>query len=252
MCNTVYSLTNVNYSYYGKKALSNINLSIKEGECIAILGANGSGKSTLLKILDALYLPKEGNIEIFGKIINEKLLKDNKFNKNLRTNIGFVFQDPDSQLFLPTVEDEIAFAPRQLGYSEKEVKKIVLNISNELNLTKLLDNYPFRLSEGEKKKTAIASIYTLNPKIWLLDEPIFSLDPKTQWWIVEFLKTLKSKGKTIVVATHNIGLAKIIADKCCILNEEHEIEIFDKTESVLKDKKLLERANLIHPLGLII
>lgn len=252
MDENIFKLDGVSYCYFNKiKAVENISITIKKSESIAILGANGSGKSTLLKIFDGLYFPKIGKVEAFGKILNEKTLRDKEFNRFFRKNVGFVFQDPDAQLFLPTVRDEIAFAPIQLGYSEEETSKLVEKAAKELNLEKLLDKYPFKLSEGEKKKVALSSIYTLNPNVWLLDEPILSLDPKTQWWIVDFIKQLKNNKKTIIVATHNIGFAKLIADKCCILQDDHKMAIFDETDYVLKQKELLEKANLIHPAGII-
>ncbi len=249
---SIFLLKGVDYSYYGKDiALKNISLEIYKSECFAILGANGSGKSTLLKILDGLYFPKKGSVVAFDEPLSEKAFNNEGFKEFFRKKVGFVFQDPDSQLFLPTVKDEIAFAPMQIGYSKDKIKSLVSEIAKELGIEGILDKYPFRLSEGEKKKVAIASVYTLNPDVWLLDEPIFSLDPKSQWWIVDFLKELKIKKKTIVVATHNLGFAKMIADRCCVLNDNHEIAAIGDIESVLKNKSLLEESNLIHQSGVI-
>ncbi len=252
MIKKIFEIENVSFCYFNNiPAIDDISFSVEEAKCVVLLGANGSGKSTLLKILDGLYFPKRGTVKAFGKVINEKSLKDKSFNRFFRKSVGFVFQDPDAQLFLPTVRDEIAFAPIQLGFKKDELDELIEHIAEQLNIKKLLDKSPFRLSEGEKKRIAIASIYTLDPEVWLLDEPIFSLDPKTQWWIVELLKSLKMKNRTIVVATHNIGLARIIADYCCVLGEDHRLHGFGKADDILGDKTLLESVNLIHPSGII-
>ncbi len=248
---SVFVLKDVSYSYHSRfKALERINLEIEKSTCTVILGANGSGKSTLLKIIDMLILPDNGEFFAFGRKIDKKAIKDEKFNEFFRKSVGFVFQDPDTQLFLPTVRDELAFAPIQMGYSKDKIEEIVIKVSEEMGIADILDKFPFNLSEGEKKKVAIASIYTLNPDVWILDEPIFSLDPKTQWWVVDFLKHLKEKNKTIIIATHNIKLAKLLADKCVIISPDHKIAKISDT-SILDDKDTLIENNLIHPMGIL-
>ncbi len=248
---SVFVLKDVSYSYHSRfKALERINLEIEKSTCTVILGANGSGKSTLLKIIDMLILPDNGEFFAFGRKIDKKAIKDEKFNEFFRKSVGFVFQDPDTQLFLPTVRDELAFAPVQMGYSKDKIEEIVIKVSEEMGIADILDKFPFNLSEGEKKKVAIASIYTLNPDVWILDEPIFSLDPKTQWWVVDFLKHLKEKNKTIIIATHNIKLAKLLADKCVIISPDHKIAKISDT-SILDDKNILIENNLIHPMGIL-
>ncbi|WP_022670743.1 energy-coupling factor ABC transporter ATP-binding protein [Hippea alviniae] len=247
----VFTLKKVSYLYNNRfLALEDINLNIEESKCTILLGANGSGKSTLLKIIDALILPSKGEAYAFNKKLTDKLIKSERFNEFFRKKVGFVFQDPDTQLFLPTVKDELAFAPLQLGYSNDKIEKTINRAAEDIGIKHLLDNFPFNLSEGEKKKVAIASIYTLNPDVWILDEPIFSLDPKTQWWVIDFIKQLKEKSKTIIIATHNIKLAKLLADKCIILSPEHRIaEISDA--SILDNKDILIKNNLIHPMGIL-
>ena len=248
---SVFVLKDVSYSYHSRfKALERINLEIEKSTCTVILGANGSGKSTLLKIIDMLILPDNGEFFAFGRKIDKKAIKDEKFNEFFRKSVGFVFQDPDTQLFLPTVRDELAFAPVQIGYSKDKIEEIVIKVSEEMGIAGILDKFPFNLSEGEKKKVAIASIYTLNPDVWILDEPIFSLDPKTQWWVVDFLKHLKEKNKTIIIATHNIKLAKLLADKCVIISPNHKIAKISDI-SILDDKDTLIENNLIHPMGIL-
>ncbi|WP_035587145.1 energy-coupling factor ABC transporter ATP-binding protein [Hippea jasoniae] len=248
----IFELENVSFSYFDSiKALDDISFSIREGLCTAILGANGCGKSTLLKILDGLYFAESGQVKAFGKQLSQKIFKDRKFNEFFRKKVGFVFQDPDSQLFLPTVKDEIALAFNQFGYDSDKTNEKVFEIASQLNLSDLLDKYPFNLSEGEKRKVSIASVYALNPDVWLIDEPIAFLDPKTQWWVVDMLKKLKSNKKTIVIATHNLRLVEMIADYCVVIGENHRLLTMGKTKDILADAELLIKANIIHPLGVL-
>ncbi len=248
---TIFLLKKIGYLYHNKfEALKEINLKIEKSKCTILLGANGSGKSTLLKIIDLLIEPTVGELYAFGQKIDKKILKNEEFNASFRKKVGFVFQDPDAQLFLPTVKDELAFAPMQLESSEEEIKKIVVKASEELGITHLLDKFPFNLSEGEKKKVAIASIYTLNPEVWILDEPIFSLDPKTQWWMVDFLKKLKEQKKTIIIATHSFKLAKLVADTCIIISPNHTVAYVGSPE-ILNDTEMLINNNLLHKNGLL-
>jgi cobalt/nickel transport system ATP-binding protein len=248
---SLFVLREVGYSYHrGAKALKGISFEIEKGSCSVILGANGSGKSTLLKILDMLILPQEGEFFAFDRKIDKKAQRDESFNAFFRKQVGFVFQNPDTQLFLPTVQDELMFAPLQMGYSKEDAKRLAKKAAEEIGIEGLLDSFPFDLSEGEKKKVAIASICTLDPEVWILDEPIFSLDPKTQWWMVSFLKKLKEEGKTLIIATHSIKLAELLADRCVVLSPNHTTAAVSDL-SILQDSELLIENNLIHPMGVL-
>ncbi len=246
MSEPVFELKDVAYRYpEGALALRGVTFAVEEGETVAILGANGSGKSTLLKLLDALYFPTEGEIRAFGVALEERLLQDEEWSFCFRRKVGLVFQNPDVQIFLPTVREEVAFAPSQLGMTHQEAERRVRAAMEDLGIASLADRPPYRLSDGEKKKVAIASVLSLSPEVWLLDEPTASLDPRTSAWMVEFLISLKEQGKTVVIATHDLETARTVADRVCVLGEDHRVVTVGTTEEVLRDSQLLMDANLI-------
>ncbi len=242
----VFDLCNVQYSYLdGFPVLKNINLKINRGEKICILGANGSGKSTLLKILCGLIFPIVGDFTAFGEKITEEKLENDNFSKQYHKKVGFIFQDSDVQLFCGSVWDEIAFGPLQLGLSKQEVVKRVEDTIHMLKIDTLRDRAPFRLSGGEKKKVAVASVLVTNPEVLILDEPTNGLDPKSQRWLVNLLIQLNKAGKTIVTSTHNLELVQEISDRVIVFSEDHQIVADGPTHQVLDDRDLLIRVNLI-------
>ena len=245
--NTVFETFNVSYSYIGNStALESINIKIEKGESVAILGANGSGKSTLLKLLDALYFPTDGKMKAFGTYIDEKRMRDKEFARKFHSKVGLLFQDPDVQLFLPTVWDEVIFAPLQLGMPKEDATEIVSLALNKLGLYHLKDRPPYHLSEGEKKKVTIASILTLDPDVWLMDEPTSSLDPKTQGWVIDFIIDLQERGKTIIVATHDLEIPYVATKRCYVLGENHRVIEEGLSVKILNNTNILLHANLIH------
>ncbi len=241
----IFRLDNVAYSYGRFTALESINLSIEKGDCLAVLGANGSGKSTLLKILDALIFPTRGTFCAFGAELKEDALKGD-YLKDFRMKVGFVFQEPDVQLFSPTVFDELAFGPLQLDMPPVEVKKRVEDLMEMLGLVSLRDRPPYTLSGGEKKKVAIASVLSLNPEVLLLDEPTNGLDPRTQVWLIELVEELKKLGKTFVITTHDLSLVEDLTERVVVLDESHTIVADGPSVEVLRDRDMLLRANIIH------
>jgi cobalt/nickel transport system ATP-binding protein len=244
---SAFEINDVSYSYDGKlPSLDHASLNIQVGECVTILGSNGSGKSTLLKILDGLYYPTSGSVCAFGKSLTEQSLMDEEFNFSFRRRVGLVFQDSDVQLFSPSVWDEIAFAPLQLGLSTQEVSQRVEAAMLELRIEKLRDRAPHRLSGGEKKRVALASVLSLNPEVWLMDEPTAGLDPRSQSWLIDFILEQREKGKTVITATHDLSIVETIADKVYILDEEHRIVAQGLPTDILADDELLIRCNLIH------
>lgn len=243
----VFDLEQVSFAYDGKQpALENINLKICAGECVVILGANGSGKSTLLKLLDGLYFPTQGTICAFGKPLSEDALRDDEYNFSFRRRVGLVFQDTDVQLFSPSVLDEVAFAPLQLGLSRAEVSQRVDSALAALRIEKLRDRAPHRLSGGEKRRVALASILTLDPDVWLLDEPTTGLDPRSQSWLTEFILEQRKIGKTVITATHDLDIAEKVATKIYVFDEEHHIVASGQPSDVLYNHELLHQCNLIH------
>jgi len=243
----IFEVKDVNYSCLGKfPALSGVNLEIRARERISVLGANGSGKSSLLHMLNGLVFPEKGEVRFLGRLLSEDVLRNEEFNSLFRRTVGLVFQNSDIQLFSPTVRDEIAFGPIQLGLSKEEMEERVNDLLGMLNIQHLSDRPPYQLSGGEKKKVAIASSLAVNPDVLLLDEPTSGLDPKTQSWLVDLLEELHRTGKTIVTATHDLNIVDRISDRTIVLGEDHTIAAVGKTSEILDDTPLLLSVNLIH------
>ena len=243
----VFEARNVSYAYEGMQvALDNVELTVNAGESLVILGANGCGKSTLLKLLDGLYFPSEGSITAFGEPLTEEALRDDQYNFAFRRRVGLVFQDPDVQLFSPSVLDEVAFAPLQLGFSRAEVNRRIDGALSALRIEKLRDRAPHRLSGGEKRRVALASLLTLEPEVWLMDEPTTGLDPRSQSWLVEFIQDQQRQGRTMITATHDLSIAEEIASRVCVFSEDHHIAATGKPAEILNDHELLHRCNLAH------
>ena len=247
MKDPIYELKEVCYRYHAAiPALDSMNLSIYPGESLAILGSNGSGKSTLLHMLDGLIFPSSGTLKAFKEVITEDKLETDSFRHFFRSRVGFVFQNPDIQLFCPRVFDEIAFGPLQLGLPNGEVIKRVDDVLEMLGITSLKDRTPTQLSGGEKKRVAIASVLSLNPQVLLLDEPTSSLDLRTRHWFIGVIDDLRKSGKTIITTTHDISLVKKIASRVVVLGEDHRLIADGMPPDVIADHELLHKANIIH------
>ncbi len=242
----IFELENVNYLYLNRiPALNNINISIEEGEQLAILGANGSGKSTLLKLLDGLIFPSSGVVKAYGKILTERILNGGgDFSQFFRRKVGLIFQNSEAQLFCPTVMDEIEFGP--LHISIENIHQRVHDVMDMLNIENLKDRAPYTLSGGEKKKVAIASVLSINPDVLLLDEPTDGLDPRSQVWFMELLIELRKTGKTIIIATHDLDIVEEVSERAIVFSEDHRIVANGETHAILNDTELLMKVNLIH------
>ncbi len=235
------------YAYLERyPALDDVSFSVRRGEKIALLGANGCGKSTLLKILDGLLFPDSGTFEAFGQPVIEDNLEDEQFSMGFRSRVGFIFQNSDAQVFSPTVREEIAFGPLQLGWGKKKVEKRIGDVLEMLDIRDLADRAPFQLSGGQKKRVAIASVLVMNPDVLLFDEPTAALDPRTQQWLIELIVELNAHGKTIVMATHDLDVLDVIADRCLVFSEDHRIVAEGPPREILADRELLLGVNLIH------
>jgi cobalt/nickel transport system ATP-binding protein len=242
-----FQLTEVGYGYgEGVVALRDLSLTIGMGETVAILGANGCGKSTLIKMLDGLIHPQQGRIEAFGEPLTEESLRDEKFAYRFRRRVGFIFQNSDAQLFSPTVKDEIAFGPLQMGLSVEETERRIRDVAHLLDITRLLERPPFQLSGGEKKRVAIAASLAVNPDVLLLDEPTNGLDPRSQYGLVELLVRLSAAGKTLITATHDLNIVPRIAARTLVFSEEHTVVADAASREILADLPLLLRVNLVH------
>lgn len=220
--------------------LKSITFNAKENESIGIIGANGVGKSTLLKLLVGLNLNYEGNISIEEIPVQKKTLN------RIRERIGYVFQDSDSQLFMSKVYDDIAFAPRNYGLSEEEVKKRVDKALEMVHIQNLKDKQIHKMSGGEKKMASIATIFSMTPDIILMDEPSISLDPKNRRNLINILNEFDHLK---IIASHDLDM---VLDTCerTILMADGKIIKDGYTKDILNDKNLLEENNLELPLSL--
>jgi cobalt/nickel transport system ATP-binding protein len=237
----------LNYSYLERfPALDDVSVSVRRGERLALLGANGCGKSTLLKVLDGLVFPTSGSYHAFGAEVTEESLEDEQMSQGFRSRVGFVFQNSDAQVFSPTVREEVAFGPLQLGFSVSETRTRTDDVLAMLGITELADRAPFKLSGGQKKKVAIATVLVMSPEVLLFDEPTAALDPRTQYWLLDLVEQLGAAGKTIVHATHDLEVLPRIADRCLVFDEAHHIVGSGTPAEVLSDRDLLLKVNLIH------
>jgi len=235
------------YAYLERfSALEDVSVEVRSGEKVALLGANGCGKSTLLKILDGLLFADAGTYRAFGELVTEDNLEDEQFSMGFRSRLGFIFQNSDAQVFSPTVREEIAFGPLQLGWPRRKIERRISDVLEMLEITELADRAPFQLSGGEKKRVAIASVLVMNPDVLLFDEPTAALDPRTQAWLVELILELNRAGKTIVMATHDLDILDVVADRCVVFSEDHRVATEGPPAAVLADRRLLLDVNLIH------
>ncbi|MBR2557244.1 MAG: ATP-binding cassette domain-containing protein [Methanobrevibacter sp.] len=234
---------NLTFTYPdGTEALKNVNIQIKKGEKIAIMGPNGAGKSTLFSHFNGLTEPTSGHIEIDGeKIVYEKedLLK-------VRQKVGIVFQDPNDQLFAPTVKEDVAFGPMNLGLDYDEVKKRITESLEMVGMTGFEEKTPHHLSGGQQKRVAIAGIVAMRPDIMILDEPTAGLDPEGVDKVLNILDELNKEGMSIVISSHDIEMVNEFADKIFVLYHGEIIAQGDRKE-IFSDKELLKKAHLKAP-----
>ena len=190
------------YPGFNDFVLRDVSLSVEHNESLMVVGENGSGKTTLLTLMAGLLRPERGSVLFEGKDIYSQL-------PGVRRRIGFVFQDPDDQLFNPTVYDELAYTVRQLGLGESDVRKLVMDVADRFGIKHLLNRSPFRLSYGEKKLVSLASAIVHNPDVLILDEPTAFLSRSRTEHISKILRDLHRQGMTMVVATHDMGMLNL-------------------------------------------
>ncbi len=240
-------LADIHYAYRDEiPALSGLSLTVRPGERVAVLGANGCGKSTLLKLMAGLIFPQKGSYRAFGREINDRLLARDPFGMFFRKEVGILFQNPDAQLFNPTVEDEIAFGPLQMNDPPADVREKVQQAIETFGIGSLASRATYELSGGEKKKVAIASVLVMDPQVLLLDEPTAGLDPRSSRALVDTIVEAEEKGKTVVTATHDLHVVSEIARRVVVFGEDSRILASGTPEEILTDRSLLLAANLVH------
>lgn len=217
----------------GQQGLKDINLVVYSAENLAVIGPNGAGKSTLLLHLNGI-LRGNNTIKVFGLPVEEKNLKET------RKKVGLVFQNPEDQLFSPTVFDDVAFGPINMGYSELQVKQRVAQALKLVGMDGYEQRSPHHLSVGEKKRIAIATVLPLNPELLVLDEPSSNLDPRSKWSLIEVVKRLPM---TKIIAAHDLELIRALCQRTIIL--DGGIIVADgSTTNILNDVTLLRAHGL--------
>jgi cobalt/nickel transport system ATP-binding protein len=240
----IFELRDVTYGYHEVTALDGLNLTIMPGERVALLGANGSGKSTLLSILDGLCFPEKGIVAFQGEPLREDRL-GGEVEFDFRRRVALVFQNPDVQLFNPTVFDEVAFGPLQMQWAKERIRVRVNEMLEQMEIAHLKNRSPHHLSTGEKKRVALASVLILDPEVLLLDEPTAALDPKSESQMIDFLVSCGGGKRTVVTATHDLDLVEDIADRCHVFQGGRIVAAGTPSE-ILNDHELLLSMNLIH------
>jgi len=242
---SLFGLRDVSFDYDGIGALRGLTLDIAKGERLVLLGANGSGKSTLLRLLDGLCFPSGGTINFDGQLLTADRLQDDAYALPFRRRVALVFQNPDVQLFNPTVFDEVAFAPLQLQWPKEQLLSRVNETMEWMGIAHLRDRPPYRLSGGEKKRVALASVVVLDPDVLLLDEPTATLDPRSQSQVIDLIQEWKGSEKTVITATHQLEIVEDIADRIVVL-QAGRMEANGMAADILHDHELLLRTNLVH------
>lgn len=229
----------VSFSYGKVKALGGISFEIPVGSKVALMGPNGAGKSTLISLLNGLELSQAGEVRLFGETVK----RDN--GERLRRRVGVVYQDPDDQIFSSTVEEDVAFGPRNMGVSEEEAEERVETALASVGMDGMRKRSPFELSYGQKRRVAIAGVLAMKPDLIILDEPMSFLDPKGRDELQALLEKMASAGMTVIVATHDVDFAAEWADRVLLLKDGRLLA--SGTVELLFDDGLIEQASLHLP-----
>lgn len=249
MSETILRTENLTYTYgaktpFEKTAVNNVNIEIKKGDIIGVIGHTGSGKSTLMQMLNGLITPTGGKVYLDGKDIyaNKKELR------SVRFKVGLVFQYPENQLFEETVKKDIAFGPKNMGLSESEIEERILKAAQFAGLREeLLERSPFDLSGGEKRRAAIAGVYAMDPEILILDEPTAGLDPMGREVLLSQITSYHNASEnTVLLVSHNMEDIVRIADKVLVMNSGKAV-MFDTTRAVFSRGNELEAMGMRLP-----
>lgn len=236
--NNIITFENVSFKYEKNiDILKAISFSINEGEKIGLIGANGVGKSTLMKLILGLEQGYEGQISVCGLDVSKKNLNE------IRKKVGYVFQDSDNQLFMHTIYDDICFGPTNYGFSKEEVEKRAYDAMNKVGCLSIKDKAVYKLSAGEKKQAAIASILSMDPEVVVMDEPESNLDPMNRRRLVSIINSLS---KTCIIASHDLDFIWEVTDKVILLGEGG-IKAFGNTKGILSDENLLGKYSFVMP-----
>ena len=231
----------VRFSYpSGVEALKGVSLTVKDGEFVAIMGQNGAGKTTLVKHFNGLLKPSSGSVRVNGVETKKTSVA------TLARNVGFVFQNPDHQLFSETVDAEIAFALKNFGYEADVIEKRITWAVNLLGLTQYRKTSPFMLSGGERKRVALASVLAWDPQILILDEPTIGQDHRQKENLRQFIMQMQTQGKTIVIVTHDVEFVAECNPRVMLMREG-KIVGDGAGKDILTNPELLEQSSIVLP-----
>ncbi|MHA1712766.1 MAG: energy-coupling factor ABC transporter ATP-binding protein [Candidatus Ranarchaeia archaeon] len=242
--NYLIQITNLRHVYpKGVVALHDITLNIEKGDCVAILGPNGSGKTTLLLHMNGILLPAKGKV-----LVNGFSTMDSRQLPHIRKAVGFVFQDPNDQLFMPSVIEDVAFGPLNQGYSKEEAVRKATDSLKLVGLNGIDKRNPAFLSFGQKKRVAIAGILAMDCPILVFDEPTSNLDPPGKKAVLDIIQDLNNNGRTIVFATHDVEVAAQIASRCVLLKQGKQVKV-GAAADILTDSGLLHEIGMPEPVS---
>lgn len=228
------------YQPMNHMALKHIDLTIKKNEFVAIIGQNGSGKTTLIKHLNGLHKPTSGQVIVGGTPVTDQKVSD------LAHYIGYVFQNPANQIFAETVEKEIAFGPKNLGFDQATINRLVDEALESQELTEFREEMPFMLGRGQLQRLAVASILSMDPKVLIIDEPTTGLDWRECVYVMEMVKKLNERGHTIIMTTHNMSLVSLYAKRVVVLRLGEKI-LDGPMDEVFSQSELLKSAYIKPP-----
>lgn len=241
MSHHIVEVRDLHYAYPdGHSALSGVSFRITHGETVAVVGANGAGKSTLLLHLNGCLIPQSGTVRIGDFPLTRKTLQ------HIRRTVGMVFQDADDQLFMPLVYDDVAFGPMNLGLPPEEVHQRVMDALTTVGAVHLKERPPYRLSGGEKRAVAIASVLSMSPDILVMDEPTSNLDPKSRRQLIDLLRTFHH---TVILATHDLDMVLDLCSRTIVL-DRGTVAADGPTGEILRNDELLDSTRLERPLRL--
>jgi cobalt/nickel transport system ATP-binding protein len=226
----------------GNQALYGVNLSIQKGERVALLGPNGAGKTTLVMHMNGIHPTSHGSIHVAGELVDSK---NRESIKQIRSKVGIVFQDPDDQLFMPTVGEDVAFGPYNMGLRGAELNRVVDEALELVGMSEFKDRPPHHLSFGQRRRVAVATVLAMKPEILILDEPSSNLDPASRRELADILRSLDI---TIVMVTHDLPYAFELCERSVILSGGIIVADND-TKVILKDQALLKSHRLELPVG---
>jgi cobalt/nickel transport system ATP-binding protein len=241
MSHHITEFDNLSFTYPGgNKALDGFSATIRHGESVGVIGANGAGKSTLLLLLTGILTPGSGEVRIGGVKITKKTLA------SMQSHMGLVFQDPNHQLFMGSVYDDVAFGPRNMGLTEEEVDSRVKEALMTVGIPHLMDKAPFRLSEGEKRAASIATVISMRPDILIMDEPTSSLDPRARRGVIGLLQKFEH---TKIITSHDLDMVLEVTNRVIVM-KDGRLAADGETAKILSDEALLVENGLELPLSL--